>query len=173
MYVVYSVKAKQVMSSYQEARSHTHTVHMHAHIDLQLRAPCWHFLGRCHYTIKRKPSGNRLSTTSCMFPWQQTSFFSWNLRRVLTQSNFLQKDWETVKTKEAGVFGCSAAPWLLSFQLGVGVTSDPQHLATINICGSSLDGLFLNGLSFREQPSHSSPRGTAGCHSDKQTSSEI
>lgn len=33
------------------------------------------FLVRCHYTIKRKPSGNRLSTTSCLLLWRLPHFF--------------------------------------------------------------------------------------------------
>lgn len=84
--------------------AHTHTLtRANARARVQLSAPWRCFLVRCHYTIKRKPSGNRLSTTSCLLPRQPTSFCSGELELDFSPVNFLQK-WPSGrrKTKKGG-----------------------------------------------------------------------
>lgn len=134
-------------SSYQdEWVSHTHKYIQ----GCNAQTPCWCFLVRCHYMIKRKPSGNRLSTTSCLLPRWQTSFCSCKVYCDFTWVNFLQKARVGGKNKEAGVLGlrCTLVGWypvqaLLLVQLGLRVTfNPPRHLTAINVCEGSLDGSF-------------------------------
>lgn len=102
-------------SSFQVQCPPAHILHAHLYCTPQrmqactlthrYSAPCWCFLVRCHYTIKRKPSGNRLSTTSCLLPRWQTSFCSCKLYQDFTRVNFLQKGWVGGKTKRQVCFG--------------------------------------------------------------------
>lgn len=79
--------------------------------DIQQTSPCLCFLVRCHYTIKRKPSGNRLSTTSCLLLWWLPHCCS--CKRSSSSHNFTWVSFSQTcrvggRNKEAGVFW---SPW--------------------------------------------------------------
>lgn len=77
---------------------------------VQLTSPRRCFLVRCHYTIKRKPSGNRLSTTSCLLLWRLPHFCSCRFPHNFAWVNFLQTRWGGGKTKSKVWRGLRGGP---------------------------------------------------------------